>query len=72
MKIEEMKKLLNNFVKSKTIDSDTINQIIKASELALVYIEELELDKEHLEEKIQDIEQDIQDNYKRIPYEEMI
>ena len=57
----------NHWLKKRFSDKD----FISLEELLGDY-EELVYDKQHLEEEIEDIKQDIQDNYKKIPYGEQV
>lgn len=72
MKIEEMKKTLNDFSDKKIIDSDNMEKVFEAIDLGILYIEDLEYEIECLKKEIEDIKQDVEDNYRKIPYEEMI
>ena len=58
-------------------ESEQIKRIFKGQdtvtiEQLLSKIEDLDDDNEYLEDKIKDMEQDIEDNYKRIPYAEQV
>ena len=58
-------------------ESEQIKRIFKGQdtvtiEQLLSKIEDLDDDNEYLEDKIKDMEQDIEDNYRRIPYAEQV
>ena len=57
-------------IREETLERMGIKKDILSIEDLLVVLEELYADKERLEEKIEDLENDIRDNYKPIsPYE---
>lgn len=57
-------------ITEKTLERIGINKDIISVEELLGVIEDLYFEKEHLEEELQDLKQDIEDNYKPIsPYE---
>jgi hypothetical protein len=57
-------------IREETLERMGINKDILSIEDLLVVLEELYADKERLEEELEDLKQDVRDNYKPIsPYE---
>lgn len=69
--IEKASKITLTDYDIKWFDAENINGYIDTDNLILI-IEDLICEVNHLEEKIEDIEQDMRDNYRPIPVAEQV